>query len=82
MSSISRTTSPIFWAAFASAATCPLVVSASRTALAAMSFDWLIWRAISSTEVDSSSAAALTVWTLVAASLEADATAEDGRLVS
>ncbi len=51
-----------------------MVRSASLTALLAISLDWLTCRAISVTELDSSSAAAATVLTLFDARSEAEAT--------
>ena len=68
---ISCTTSPIFSAPVDSICTVALVCSASVTARLATSRDCATWRAISPTELDSSSAAAATVPTV----LEADADA-------
>src|SRR5665213_497445 len=72
---ISLTTSPIFSAPVDSARTVTLVLSASPTALLAISLERATWREISATELDSSSAAAATVPTL----LEALRCRADGR---
>ncbi len=77
MSVINATTSPILLAASASPRTLTLVCSAWRTALEAICDDWLTWREISEMELDSSSAADATVWTLADACSEAAATAAD-----
>ena len=71
---ISCTTSPIFSAPIDSSFTVSLVCSASLTALPAISRDCVTWRAISATELDSSSAAEATVPTMSDADSDAEPT--------
>ena len=71
MSRMSLTTSPIFWAAAASASISPSVACASLTAIRTTLLVSSSWRPISPIEVASSSAATAAVFTLSEASLEA-----------
>ena len=64
---ISFTTSPIFWAALARLVMVALVRLASSTALPEMRVDSSTCRLISLTELESSSVAEATVWTLAVA---------------
>jgi hypothetical protein len=75
LSLMSSTTSPILWAASARPWTVLLARSASSTAPWEILVDSATWRPISSMELESSSVAEATVWTLVDASSEAAATA-------
>src|SRR5258708_37516132 len=79
---ISFTTSPIFSAPVDNTCTVALVRSASPTALLAISLDRVTCREISATELDSSSAAAATVPTLLEALWEADPTVAARALAS
>src|SRR5436305_1860518 len=79
---ISLTTSPIFSAPVDKTCTVALVRSASLTALLAISLDRVTCREISVTELDSSSAAAATVPTLLEALSEAAPTVAARALAS